>query len=356
MGKVSVVVGGQFGSEAKGHVAAYLSKRALDSIQPPVCVRVGGPNAGHTGYDQDGNKWVFRQIPIGAAIDPRCEAVIAAGSEIDLPVLEDEMAQLEKAGKSVEGRLFIDGQCTMIEDKHKEEEGNYGGHLTQRLGSTGKGIGAARADRVWRKARIWESYDPSAARTAALIRHRLGHGTDVIVEAAQGFGLGLHIGFYPYCTSADGRAIDALADAGISPWAPWVDDVEVWVVLRTFPIRVAGNSGPLSNEISWEELANRTGGYVQPEKTTVTQKVRRVGEWDPTLAAWAVESNGGSNCNVALMFFDYEFPELAGATKWEEICSYPGALELLLKRQQEIGAPIRLVGTGPSTMVEVPRG
>jgi adenylosuccinate synthase len=39
---VDVLVGGQYGSEGKGHVAAYLAK------EYDVLIRVGGPNAGHT--------------------------------------------------------------------------------------------------------------------------------------------------------------------------------------------------------------------------------------------------------------------------------------------------------------------
>src|SRR5437867_11042229 len=41
-GYVDVLIGGQYGSEGKGQIAAYISK------EYDLLVRVGGPNAGHT--------------------------------------------------------------------------------------------------------------------------------------------------------------------------------------------------------------------------------------------------------------------------------------------------------------------
>jgi adenylosuccinate synthase len=55
---VDVIVGGQFGSEGKGHVAAYLA-RDYD-----ILVRVGGPNAGHSVSSASG-VYVYHQLPSG---------------------------------------------------------------------------------------------------------------------------------------------------------------------------------------------------------------------------------------------------------------------------------------------------
>ena len=54
---------------------------------------------------------------------------------------------------------------------------------------------------------------------------------------------------------------------------------------------MAGNSGPLKGETSWEELG------LEPERTTVTNKVRRVGDWDPELLEEAIRANGGGGWN-----------------------------------------------------------
>jgi hypothetical protein len=168
-----------------------------------------------------------------------------------------------------------------------------------------------------REAAIYGGPGDVAAEAAFWLADR---NRSVIIEATQGYGLGLHAGWYPKCTSRDVRAIDALAEVGISPWQPGVDRVLVWVVFRPFPIRVAGDSGELRNETSWDDLG------LPPEYTTVTQKVRRVGMWDPDLARQALWANGQTmpgNLNngvvrPVMMFADYIDSTLAGLEKVEE--------------------------------------
>jgi adenylosuccinate synthase len=348
-GKLVVVVGGQYGSEAKGAVVAHLAR--TERARPRAVMRVGGPNAGHTVYDDNGQRWALRQVPAGVVV-PGAALLIAAGSEVDPEVLEQEVQALESAGHVVSPRLFIDAQATLLSPLHRSQ-----GAEQVRRGSTGKGVGVARADRIRRRAPIWAERS-GGWKTAANARDVLRGGGVVIVEGTQGYGLGLHAGHYPYTTSGDCTAIDTLAQAQLSPWASYVDNLEVWVVLRTHPIRVAdrnGSSGWMRNEISWEALAARTGGYVQPERTTVTQRIRRVGEWDPELAAEAITANGGADygrpgpgvVRVALTMFDYWAPELANALELT-----PAAEAEVDKLQVELGVPIELVGTGPATTVD----
>jgi adenylosuccinate synthase len=97
--------------------------------------------------------------------------------------------------------------------------------------------------------------------------------------------------------------------AGISPWDSAVTEFEVWVVFRTRPIRVAGPSGPLPGETTWDALG------LQPEYTTVTGNLRRVGAWDAERAAAAVRDNGGAPVvRLAFTMLDQAFPEVAGET------------------------------------------
>src|SRR5690348_4791126 len=88
---VSIVVGGQFGSEGKGKVALELRRR---SSLPVVVIRVGGPNSGHTGYDQFGKKWALRQLPAGA-IDRDVDVIFPPGSYIDPLILQFELDKLQ---------------------------------------------------------------------------------------------------------------------------------------------------------------------------------------------------------------------------------------------------------------------
>lgn len=354
MGRVDVVVGGQYGSEAKGHVTAQIARRRhLEGNQVHV-VRVAGPNAGHTAYGcLDGEPWALRTIPCAAVENLETQLYIAAGSEIDEHVLDDEITRLDQAGYQVTGRLYIDRQATVLTELHHNTEQNLDIH--NKLGSTGKGIGAARAARIMREAPVWGHHPDTPGRdTADMLRRVLMQPrTSVIIEGTQGYGLGLHAGAYPFCTSSDCRAIDFLAMAGISPWYRYISMLDVWVVARTFPIRVAGNSGPLANETTWRHLAEITGGYIKPERTTVTKKIRRVGYFDERLVHEALLANGwtlnSEDVHLALTFADYIDPTAAGVTDPEIIREQRHTLVDWMMDQ--LPTMPHLITTGPDTAV-----
>lgn len=364
MGKLQVVVGGQFGSEGKGALAAWLARREW---KPLFAVRVAGPNAGHTAYDDDGVEFKLQQVPVAAVLKQltpgQISLGIAAGSEIDIAILEREMKQLEEYGHSTIGRLFIDNQATILEEKHAIQErgvasaafvGVHGemeavtplahgeGGLTKRIGSTGKGVGAARAARIMREARLWGNSGALGFDINQMVRGSLGRNNTVQIEGTQGFGLGLHAGYYPYCTSSDCRAIDFMSMVGVSPWAENVEQVDAWVALRTNPIRVAGDSGPLLGETTWEAIGQA------PEFTTVTKKVRRVGAFDEILAKRAIAENGGTRAKVALMFGDYIEPKIK-----DQLLLLRRQHPWLVQYERAIEHRIQLVGTGPRTIAEV---
>lgn len=380
-GKISVVVGGQYGSEAKGAVAGWLAEldtpaKSLSGYVPDhVGVRVAGPNAGHTVYGTDrrvkeegeeGERrgFALRQIPVAAVTNHAALLVIAAGSEVDPPVLFAEAEDLEAAGHPVWNRLIIDAQATILTPEHHEREQAMDIH--GKIGSTGKGIGAARADRVMRTAPLagdaewhqeFKQRGAVVANTQPALIGALDRGGHVVIEGTQGYGLGLHAGCYPQCTSSDTRAIDFLAMAGLSPWAWYCDDFDVWVVLREYPIRVAGNSGPLEGETTWDALG------LPEERTTVTHKVRRVGQWDNSLARSAVQANGGVPVvKIALTMADQRYPEVARLDarywggRWQHIeGGGKEEVDLVSERAETIansvGAPVMYVGTGPDSRV-----
>lgn len=376
MKKIHVVVGGQFGSEAKGAVAAFLSTQ----IKNPVAgIRVGGPNAGHTVYGKcptwcteheddsfvDCHPWRLRQVPVLAVSRPDAPLIIAQGSEVDVDVLLSEVEALDDAGYRVSGRLLIDEKATIIGDEHKYQE--QAAQLTDKLGSTAKGIGAARSGRIMRMALLvrdrtftgGEDVDYSADRiprawvddTTRIVDGWLNSGepVDVIIEGTQGFGLGLHSGYYPFATSGNCRAIDFLQQVGVSPWHKAKPEVHVWLVVRPNPIRVAGNSGPLLEETTWEDLD------LSQELTTVTKKVRRVGGWDPDLVRESIRANGGvgPNLHLVLSMLDHLLPSVAGHAALSQFTpeQIQAARTAVFNLESTIGCPIELVGTGPRTMV-----
>src|SRR3989442_13910288 len=102
---VTVVVGGQFGSEGKGKVAHALAK--TQGVR--VAVRVGGSNSGHTVIGPSGTKWVLRHLPTPALL-PGVVSVLPPGSYIDVSVALDEITRL---GLDRE-RVLIDPNAAVV--------------------------------------------------------------------------------------------------------------------------------------------------------------------------------------------------------------------------------------------------
>lgn len=351
MTELTVVVGAQFGSEGKGAIAAHLTQNYGPD---DVAIRVAGPNAGHTAYDSQGREWKLRCIPVAAVTSTDCQLYLAPGSEIDLEVLWAEIRMLEEAGHNVTDRIRIHPSATILLERNINKERSAG--LVNRIGSTGKGIGAARAERIMRTAPTWDDFvkdsawwdlDKRLRATDLTLQHEFAWQAfeNILIEGTQGYGLGLHTQFYPQTTSSDCRAIDFMAMAGISPWASGLRTT-IYLVARTFPIRVAGNSGPLEGETSWDRLG------LPEERTTVTNKVRRVGAWDEQLVVDAIRANGGGeyhpDVKIALTMVDQLFPEVRDQTDLTE-----EALLHVNKVQRRLRTYVDMVGTGPQTVVEL---
>lgn len=348
-GKIVVVSGGQYGSEGKGLIAGYLSQT---EPRPLMAVRVGGPNAGHTVW-RDGVEYKLQSLPVAAVMRDDAVLISAAGSEVEWAQLQKELRETSING--VRPRYILDEQATTI-----DPDNHAGFHASSNaFGGTGKGVNRARAARIRREAELalsWEGVQdaPVIADTAPLMHGWLAGGGCVMIEGTQGYGLGTHAGEYPHCTGNDCTAIDFLSQAGLSPWGDHVDEFEAWVVFRTHPIRVAGNSGPFhAGETSWPELRSAFGDHIPDEQTTVTKKTRRVGIWDADLARKALRANGGpfGPTRVALTFFDYLRPGIAGADDMSEFSiGDDAAFESF---NASIGQRIELVGTGVNSVIDL---
>lgn len=299
---VSIVVGGQFGSEGKGKVSLELVRMA-DAPRIAV-VRVGGPNSGHTAYNRAGRKFALRQLPAGA-IDRNVDVVFPAGSFIDLDVLQNEIELLDYP----RDRIFISPYASIITPEQKAWEVDAG--LVSGIGSTGSGVGAAIMASVAREAANFplqrrdaqhcQPLEQYLCDTTTKMRQWLSDGARVVIEGTQGFGLSLYDGgYWPKATSRCTTAASALTETGLSP----IDVDEVVLVLRSFPIRVAGESGPLPNETTWEDIAKSAGIERSIcEFTTVTKNLRRVGQFDPDVVKAAIAANNPTM--IVLNHMDY---------------------------------------------------
>ncbi len=336
-----VVVGGQYGSEGKGKVSAHITRR--EDID--ICVRCGGPNSGHSLTDSDGNTTIVRQLPTGY-VNARTRLLIAAGALVDLTVLKNEIDFLGLPPS----RVGVDRNAFIIEPGDKEREKALG--LRERLSSTLCGVGSAVSRRALREEGARQAKD--AARetpwlaelitdTSEEANRALDSDLGVLIEGTQGFGLSLfHSEHYPRCTSRDTIASGFLSEVGIGPTRA----TEIVLVFRTFPIRVAGQqAGPLRDEISWEQIREESEyPHEIEERTSVTQKVRRVGRFDWGLARKAINVNRPTM--LAINGLDYLSYSNRGVGSWESLSQ--DAKSFVLRFEVELGAKVRFVGTGPS--------
>lgn len=292
---ITIVAGGQFGSEGKGKVAYFLAKKQ----NAKYVIRCGGTNSGHTVVNSNGTVNIFRQLPT-ASILPETKLVLCAGSYIDLEVLHQEI----NAAHLSEDRILINPNAIIITEENKVEENKS--RLIENIGSTGSGTGSAVAKRALRSnnvllAKNVDSLKPYVCDTTEILCNALKKKERVLIEGTQGFGLSLyHTPYFPYCTSRDTTAAGFLAEAGLSPLD--VDDVAL--VLRAFPIRVAGNSGPLPQETTWDIVTQESKAKKKIiELTTVTKKVRRVARFDADIVNKAIKYNNPTK--IFLNHVDY---------------------------------------------------
>ncbi|MDR2727882.1 MAG: adenylosuccinate synthetase, partial [Chitinispirillales bacterium] len=141
----AVIVGTQWGDEGKAKVIDYLTDKS------DLIIRFqGGSNAGHT-VIVNGRKFVFHLVPSGIISEGKI-CIIGNGVVVDAKQLLSEIDELEKSGISVDNRLMLSGLAHLVLPYHKAldsaAESNKGDG--KKIGTTGRGIGPAYADKVSR--------------------------------------------------------------------------------------------------------------------------------------------------------------------------------------------------------------
>lgn len=388
---ILIVQGSQAGSEAKGAIALFLCEK----LGVKWACRSGSINAGHS-VVVGKEKIAFQQLPV-AAVMPPVNLVVGPGAYVHNATVERELDY----GPDVLNRLFIDRNCGVHLDSYFDEAARVGRAL--KIGATQKGCAEAiiqkiksRGDGVPLLFREELEVRPELMKrvaydTAEMLTDAYHSRERILLEGTQGTQLDMHCGPYPYTTSRQTIASAWVTEAGLSPALNY----EVVLVARTYPIRVAGNSGPMKDEIDWPTLARRMNkrlkAFGKPpiveedaiaayekalavvtqgkppreaqlygstwalealteqyraevmklfETTTVTKRVRRIAELDVEQLRLTVKKEHPAF--LALTFLNYSFPELAGARELHK-----EALQYVQDLQEEIRCWIRFVTVGP---------
>src|SRR5687768_5629228 len=138
----AVVVGAQWGDEGKGKLVDVLAERADFVVRYQ-----GGANAGHTVVIGD-EQFILRQIPSGI-LHPGVVCLIGNGVVLDPETLFGELDGLDQRGIRTAGRLFVSTRAHLVLPYHKLLDA--ASEKSQKLGTTGRGIGPAYEDKYGRR-------------------------------------------------------------------------------------------------------------------------------------------------------------------------------------------------------------
>jgi adenylosuccinate synthase len=318
-----VLVGAQWGDEGKGKATDLLGDR-VDYV-----VRYqGGNNAGHTVVIGE-ESYALHLLPSGV-LSPQVTPVIGNGVVIDPEVLLAEIDGLTSRGVSCD-RLLISANAHLIMPHHRALDRVTERYLGKaRIGTTGRGIGPAYADKAARTGiRVQDLFDPGILRqkldlalreknqvltkvynrrgidagavvheylgygeklrryvadTAGVLNSALDAGKSVLLEGAQATLLDVDHGTYPFVTSSSPTAGGACVGSGIGP----ARITTVIGVLKAYTTRVG--SGPFPTELDDQqgEWLRKAGG----EYGVTTGRPRRTGWFDAVIARYAARVNG----------------------------------------------------------------
>jgi adenylosuccinate synthase len=339
---VDAIVGGEYGSEGKGNIAFYLAE------EYDLLIRVGGPNAGHKVFPQSGESYTHHHLPSGTRAG-EAQLLLGPGNVINSERLLQEIADCD-VGLD---RLAIDRHAMVIEKADIDRERRLG----ETIGSTRQGVGWATARRVLRgadrrmaKVRMAQDIpdlEPFLCDATSKLEDAYSRGLRIMLEGTQGTGLSLYHGSYPHVTSRDTGVAGSLSEAGIAPHRLR----RCILVCRTYPIRVESpsqrdSSGPMSLELTWAEVERRAevsrGTLRRFERTSTTDKLRRVGEFEWDLLRRSALVNGPTD--IALTFVDYLGKKNRDARRFDQLTS--DALLFIEEVEQVAGAQVSLVSTG----------
>lgn len=278
---VDVLVDLQFGSTGKGALAGFLSARnEYDAV-----ISCNMPNAGHTAYSPEGQKFMHKVLPSGI-FSPKLTMVgIGPGAVFSIDRLVEEWAAV--CGYRQDLTLVIHDAAGILLPAHKETEQA----TLSRISSTMQGSAEALISKIRRQegatakyhefelAQRLSEYGPAIIVNQSDWLTALCHHENILAEGSQGYSLGISSGFYPFCTSRECTPARVISDCSIP--VGWLRDV--YGSARVHPIRVGNTPDGYSGdwytdqcELSFEEL-----GQI-PELTTVTQRVRRIATFSET--------------------------------------------------------------------------
>lgn len=364
----AVIVGTQWGDEGKAKVIDYLTERS------DVIIRFqGGANAGHT-VIVEGKKFVFHLVPSGLMY-PGKVCIVGNGVVFDAEQFLREVDELKENGISVENRLFVSDLAHLVLPYHKAQDVAAETKMGDgKIGTTGRGIGPAYADKVSRigirtgdlldwdlfvkkfhaafaqkkelienlyktsftldEKQILDQYKGIRDRMLPFIKdtsHYLfessRNGKQLLFEGAQGTFLDIDHGTYPFVTSSNTVSGSACSGCGIGPSS--ID--HVIGIVKTYTTRVGNGPFPTELNDSTGERLRKEGG----EFGATTGRPRRCGWFDSVMVRKSVQVNGLTRLALTKLDVLNNFDEIQICTHYEingkKTDQYPSSCQLIEK-------------------------
>ena len=269
-----VVVDLQYGDCGKGKIAHALCR---ENKYTHVIRYNGGCNAGHTIY-HNGKKFVTHHIPCGVFFG--IKSIIGPGCVVHTETFLKEIKELEDSGIPARKLVHVASNAHLITDFHRAQDGK-----DEKIGTTKRGNGPAYRDKYGRKGtRAME--DPRLQPYIISMYHELYeneayNNIEILFEGAQGFGLDVDWGDYPYVTSSHCTVGSALLN-GVPPRA--IRDV--WGVAKIYETYVGAKDFEGPDEV-FEDIRR-----VGQEYGATTGRPRQINWLDYDMLKMAARING----------------------------------------------------------------
>lgn len=344
-----VAIGAQWGDEGKAKIIDYLTEDA------DIVVRYqGGANAGHT-VVVGGKKYIFHLVPSGILHENRI-CVIANGVVLDPIQFIEEVDLMGREGYEVDKRILISDNLHLLMPYHKAIDEAMEQARSNKIGTTNRGIGPCYSDKCLRigiragdifneeflkervdlalknkNGQLVKIYgrDPFTfddvmdilvefkkragsmiTDTQRYLHEALKNNKRILLEGAQGFGLDIDHGTYPYVTSSNPTIGGALLGTGLN--ASNIDGVIG--ITKAYVTRVGEGPFPTEDTGDDGDRLRVNGG----EFGSTTGRPRRCGWFDAELMRQSIQINGITN--IALTKLDV----LSGFRKIKVSVGYSG--------------------------------
>jgi adenylosuccinate synthase len=242
-----VIVDLAYGDSGKGKVTHLLSK----DRDYTHCIRYNGSNnAGHTIY-HEGKKIVTHSIPTGVVHG--IKSIIGPGCVMNVRQFFDELKELQDAGIKTEGLVYVAKNVHIITEEHLQED-----RQDAKIGTTKRGNGPAYRDKYNRKGIRAEQIPELQSYLIDLYEELHSENTScrILFEGAQGFGLDVDWGDYPFVTSST-----CTVGAAVANGVPPSKIRNVWGITKVYETYVGGKKFEPDDSVFGKirELGNEYG-------------------------------------------------------------------------------------------------